>query len=946
MAAEEKLKIQLSEANLASAKSGKVVVSRARQKLSEVKDIETQLQQEGRVASVPDSPTKPSGPFKVELGAAPVSVVGTSTKLGSSPKDKPPVHNTSNKIQTGVAPRATLPTSPDVPQPKTADKWSTEIAPHLGVPNRVEKPTKVDILASKLPNFTSSFLGKAIDLDSGSLSSKSEDRLSGKKEPAVEVVKPIPVPVPVPAASVPAVNPSVAAKPSKPVAPAPGLVSISSVSRTEEESGSSAAAGPGPVGSVKLSTVPVPVIPGRRPPPRPEGGASQGPPGVDMTHPQQGAFAQSAPARSAAATNEEEDAAFDFHAAEFDEDHDEYFREVSEAESRKDVPHLQASSLASGEEKEEKGVHRISTEDEDARKSPLARRENRNFTASNDSEPDDTHDSAAAYMPEDGDDLDNDSDDYDRLYGTRRMDVEEGDDDLEELPGSRSSRTPMRTHSNSSFGDGNRLDPLPEAPQDSRSASGSRSNSRNGSRSGSRSGSRGENRQQEPRADSISPDAHQGPPVAPHLPPIEESDFTPPSTKTTQRKSFVLREPHNSPRLDAKLNQNSSATSLENSGDLDYTPPPTAHKAKKPIYDLGGNLAPNDDEGEGLEAFEEIGNGEEGEEDRLGDEKIQIRILRSHAKVLEGLNDTAAAEAVHLRALELDPMNISTLEGFAVFLHQKKGELARAEAFFNRGLQVCLPGVVLKTGGSATNTPQSGKKSVTQMSFTTDGTMQGSRVKHIVKFILSYAQFLSKAKGDLEAASILYKKGIDLAPDDAFLLATYAHFLAQVGDGESNAAASEYFQRALKISPGSGQYAMWYGKLLKKTGKTGQAELMYKVALEQSKGNEAMEATAMCNYATFVFKQRKDPERANVLFKAGLGSYPEHKGLRKNYAVLVKAHPQFASDGPAPAKKVSKSAADRAQLLAQNALNRLSQSKLPLDTTAEGDAESERGDDA
>jgi hypothetical protein len=49
---------------------------------------------------------------------------------------------------------------------------------------------------------------------------------------------------------------------------------------------------------------------------------------------------------------------------------------------------------------------------------------------------------------------------------------------------------------------------------------------------------------------------------------------------------------------------------------------------------------------------------------------------------------------VLLRALELDPVNIHTLTNYAVFLHRRKGELARAESFFRRALQVCLPGLL------------------------------------------------------------------------------------------------------------------------------------------------------------------------------------------------------------------------------------------------------------
>ena len=42
----------------------------------------------------------------------------------------------------------------------------------------------------------------------------------------------------------------------------------------------------------------------------------------------------------------------------------------------------------------------------------------------------------------------------------------------------------------------------------------------------------------------------------------------------------------------------------------------------------------------------------------------------------------------------MDPLDIKTVNKFAVFLHKKRGELARAEAFFLRGMQVCMPGFI------------------------------------------------------------------------------------------------------------------------------------------------------------------------------------------------------------------------------------------------------------
>ena len=40
-------------------------------------------------------------------------------------------------------------------------------------------------------------------------------------------------------------------------------------------------------------------------------------------------------------------------------------------------------------------------------------------------------------------------------------------------------------------------------------------------------------------------------------------------------------------------------------------------------------------------------------------------------------------------------MDVKTLQGYAVFLHTRRGELARAEAFFLRALHICLPDFVV-----------------------------------------------------------------------------------------------------------------------------------------------------------------------------------------------------------------------------------------------------------
>lgn len=72
----------------------------------------------------------------------------------------------------------------------------------------------------------------------------------------------------------------------------------------------------------------------------------------------------------------------------------------------------------------------------------------------------------------------------------------------------------------------------------------------------------------------------------------------------------------------------------------------------------------------------------------------------------------------------------------------------------------------------------------------------------------------------MEASHLLYKKGIELSPNDPHLLAIFAHFLSNLGDKsqETSDLALNYFQQAMKLNPNNCQYALWYAKLLKRLG--------------------------------------------------------------------------------------------------------------------------------
>jgi tetratricopeptide (TPR) repeat protein len=365
-------------------------------------------------------------------------------------------------------------------------------------------------------------------------------------------------------------------------------------------------------------------------------------------------------------------------------------------------------------------------------------------------------------------------------------------------------------------------------------------------------------------------------------------------------------------------------------------------------------------------------------------EKQEIYKLRKFAKKLEKAIDYQAAEVLYERALEIDPTDILTLQMFAVFLQQKKGELSRAEAFFNRALQTCLPNLHLHL-----STPQKRKSLLKQNSYfknvlsssstqqqypdykedfknspsfspLTSNTlhqqtselnvMEGYKLSDVVHLLTSFSQFMLKSKGDIESAYLLLEKSVILAPNQASALAHYAHFLDQhqneefihnfyipenllqslqsrvsstraslssnqslddqsssIGTGhlpifphppsrpppvteEEKVKCKEeerkqlklkkreekflridcLFRYALKYQPGNINHMMWYGKFLKKANKLGPAELLYKSAYESSKGDKKFEPTAICNYATFILKKKKNYEKAEELFTDGL----------------------------------------------------------------------------
>lgn len=116
----------------------------------------------------------------------------------------------------------------------------------------------------------------------------------------------------------------------------------------------------------------------------------------------------------------------------------------------------------------------------------------------------------------------------------------------------------------------------------------------------------------------------------------------------------------------------------------------------------------------------------------------------------------------------------------------------------------------------------------------------------VMRLLLNFASFISRARGDVEGAFIIYRKAYRIDETNPKVLAHFAHFLAQEGGDLMNspsknsgrvstAEAERLFSLALKSNPRDALIAMWYAKLLKRAGKLGQVIVFYQ---SESKVNE------------------------------------------------------------------------------------------------------------
>ena len=75
---------------------------------------------------------------------------------------------------------------------------------------------------------------------------------------------------------------------------------------------------------------------------------------------------------------------------------------------------------------------------------------------------------------------------------------------------------------------------------------------------------------------------------------------------------------------------------------------------------------------------------------------------------------------------------------------------------------------------------------------------------------------------------------------------------------------------------------------------------MYKAALQASQLQGKVGATAICNYAIFLYRHKNDPEQAARLFCDGIQRFPSHRGMQKNYKAMKKELEKMISHSRPP----------------------------------------------
>jgi tetratricopeptide (TPR) repeat protein len=216
-------------------------------------------------------------------------------------------------------------------------------------------------------------------------------------------------------------------------------------------------------------------------------------------------------------------------------------------------------------------------------------------------------------------------------------------------------------------------------------------------------------------------------------------------------------------------------------------------------------------------------------------------MLKTYASTLDHIGDIPAEEGIFLQLMEVYPGG-QYLGDYAVFLHRRKRDFAKAQTMYEKALEA----------------------------YPKDSSIH-----------LKYAGFLRHVRRDLEGAEKYYKSAIKANPENPDALGSYASYLHGVkGDVH---AAEEKYKEAVEMDSTHANNLCNYGLFLSEEKQDYiRAETYYKTVLEVTPSH----SNTLYNYAVMLDSHCGRRADAEGLYERAIHVEPRHAFALYNLAVL------------------------------------------------------------
>lgn len=165
--------------------------------------------------------------------------------------------------------------------------------------------------------------------------------------------------------------------------------------------------------------------------------------------------------------------------------------------------------------------------------------------------------------------------------------------------------------------------------------------------------------------------------------------------------------------------------------------------------------------------------------DSIRNERRKIKGLLSDARRFESAGNLDAAQERYSSALEINPHDVYTLQRYATFMHSKRLDVEKAAAFYKRAVKECVPSLISELKTQKIPTGLNAMRQYSSVYVETPKHKKSSvSAADITKLLIHYGRFLVGAQGNEPYAEAVFKKAVEISPDDSTALATYAHFLS------------------------------------------------------------------------------------------------------------------------------------------------------------------------